>query len=102
MNGVFPKQGLSIEEAMGETEEVSLSDLPELTPVREQHRLDEQRLAEYLQGRLDGDFSGLAVLQFEGGQSNPTFQLSADERKYVLRKKPPGQLLKSAHQVYRE
>lgn len=93
---------LSIEEAMRETEEVSLSDQPELTPVRKQHRFDEQRLAKYLQGRLDRNFSDLSVLQFEGGQSNPTFQLSADGRKYVLRKKPPGQLLKSAHQIDRE
>ena len=87
---------------MSEAEELSLSDQPELTPVREKHRFDEKRLAEYLQGRLDQDFSDLTVLQFEGGQSNPTFQLSADGRKYVLRKKPPGQLLKSAHQVDRE
>jgi aminoglycoside phosphotransferase (APT) family kinase protein len=42
------------------------------------------------------------VQQFGGGQSNPTFLLSAGGRKYVMRKKPPGQLLKSAHQVDRE
>ncbi len=102
MNGVFPKQELFIEEAMSEIEEVGLSDQPELTLVREAHRFDEQRLAEYLHDRLDRDFSGLTVLQFEGGQSNPTFQLSAGGRKYVLRKKPPGQLLKSAHQIDRE
>lgn len=87
---------------MSETEKVTQIDQPELTPVRETHRFDEQRLAEYLQGKLDRDFSDLIVLQFEGGQSNPTFQLSADGRKFVLRKKPPGQLLKSAHQVDRE
>jgi aminoglycoside phosphotransferase (APT) family kinase protein len=48
-------------------------------------------------------FAGpLSVQQFGGGQSNPTFLLSASGRRYVLRKKPPGQLLKSAHQVDRE
>jgi aminoglycoside phosphotransferase (APT) family kinase protein len=50
------------------------------------------------------DFSGpLRVLQFEGGQSNPTFHLTDNRgRMYVLRKKPPGKLLPSAHQVDRE
>ena len=48
-------------------------------------------------------FSGsLAIRQFEGGQSNPTFLLEADGRRYVMRKQPPGELLPSAHQVDRE
>ncbi len=74
----------------------------QLTQVRDQHRFDEKRLKEYLQQQLDVDFSESAILQFEGGQSNPTFRLSTPTQAYVLRKKPPGKLLKSAHQVERE
>ena len=49
------------------------------------------------------DFSGpLSAEKFAGGQSNPTFKLSAGDRKFVLRRKPPGQLLASAHAVDRE
>lgn len=78
------------------------NDLPELTPVREAHRFDEAALAEYLSAELGGDFADMTLLQFEGGQSNPTYQLTSQGRQYVLRKKPPGVLLKSAHQVDRE
>jgi aminoglycoside phosphotransferase (APT) family kinase protein len=78
-------------------------DSPELTPVREKHVIDEGALAEYLKQQVnDDDFSGMTVRQFEGGQSNPTYQLTTPTRQYVLRKKPPGELLKSAHQVDRE
>jgi aminoglycoside phosphotransferase (APT) family kinase protein len=73
-----------------------------LTPVREAHRFDESALAAYLRGRLAGVEQGLEVLQFEGGQSNPTYRLTAGSHRYVLRKKPPGRLLPSAHQVERE
>ena len=73
-----------------------------LIPVRDAHRFDEARLTEYLEAHLE-DFKGpLRVQQFEGGQSNPTFLLSTDDQQYVLRKKPPGKLLPSAHQVERE
>ena len=49
------------------------------------------------------DFSGaLSAEKFAGGQSNPTFKLSAGDRKFVLRRKPPGQLLASAHAVDRQ
>jgi aminoglycoside phosphotransferase (APT) family kinase protein len=75
---------------------------PELTPVREAHRFDEAALAEYLRRNLRGFRGGLRVRQFEGGQSNPTFLLEADGCAWVLRKKPPGKLLGSAHQVDRE
>jgi len=55
-------------------------------------------MAEYVEG-----YSGsLQVLQFKGGQSNPTFWLADRERQYALRKKPPGKLLQSAHAVDRE
>lgn len=63
---------------------------------------DEQQLAAYLTGRIE-DFAGpMHVQQFEGGQSNPTFLLSTPDRRYVLRRKPAGVLLKSAHAVDRE
>ena len=51
---------------------------------------------------LAGFRGPLEIRQFEGGQSNPTYLLHTPERDYVLRKKPPGQLLPSAHQVDRE
>ena len=73
-----------------------------LTPVREAHRFDEAALAEYLKLQLDGFCEPFDILQFEGGQSNPTFLLDCGAHKYVLRKKPPGKLLPSAHQVDRE
>ena len=73
-----------------------------LTPVREAHRFDEAALAEYLKAELDGFCEPFSILQFEGGQSNPTFLLNCGDHKYVLRKKPPGKLLPSAHQVDRE
>ncbi|APL96060.1 phosphotransferase family protein [Sphingobium indicum] len=63
---------------------------------------DEARLAAYLAGRI-ADFSGpMRVQRFEGGQSNPTFLLSTQDQSYVLRRKPAGILLKSAHAVDRE
>ena len=74
----------------------------EITAVREAHRFDEAALARYLAANLDGFDGGLEVGQFEGGQSNPTFHLKDNGRRYVLRKKPPGDLLPSAHQVDRE
>ena len=77
-------------------------DAPELTPVREAHRIDEAALAGYLRTRLAGCDAPLRVLQFEGGQSNPTYYVEAGGHAYVLRKKPPGKLLPSAHQVERE
>ncbi len=79
-----------------------MSGIPELTPVREHHRFDESALAAYLSRHMEGDFSNLDVLQFEGGQSNPTYQIRAGSDTFVMRKKPPGVLLKSAHAVDRE
>jgi aminoglycoside phosphotransferase (APT) family kinase protein len=73
-----------------------------LVAVRESHRFDEAKLATYLEGHLEGFSAPVEVLQVEGGQSNPTFVLSANRRQWVLRKKPPGKLLPSAHQVDRE
>lgn len=73
-----------------------------LTPVREAHRLDEAALSKYLKAHLQGFSEPFRILQFEGGQSNPTFLLDCRDHKFVLRKKPPGRLLPSAHQVDRE
>ncbi len=74
----------------------------ELTSVRDAHRFDEEALARYLEAHMEGFQRPLKVEQFEGGQSNPTFRLQADGRRYVMRKQPPGKLLPSAHQVDRE
>ena len=73
-----------------------------LTAVREAHRFDENALDDYLKNNLAGYTGALTVQQFEGGQSNPTFLLFAGGNEYVMRKKPPGKLLPSAHQVERE
>jgi aminoglycoside phosphotransferase (APT) family kinase protein len=63
---------------------------------------DETKLAAYLAGHLPEFASPMRVQQFEGGQSNPTFLISTPDRRYVLRRKPAGVLLKSAHAVDRE
>ncbi|SMH62788.1 phosphotransferase [Azospirillum agricola] len=72
-----------------------------LIPVLPVHRFDEDRLRAYLADRIPG-LGGIAVRQFQGGQSNPTFRLDTGAGSFVLRKKPPGPLLPSAHQVERE
>ncbi len=71
-------------------------------PVSEALRLDERRLADWLAEHIDGFSGPLTVSQFKGGQSNPTYLLTAGSGRYVLRRKPPGKLLKSAHAVDRE
>jgi len=73
-----------------------------LTEVREAHRFDERALGAYLAERIDGFKAEIEVRQFEGGQSNPTYLITSGEREYVLRKKPPGRLLATAHMVERE
>jgi aminoglycoside phosphotransferase (APT) family kinase protein len=72
-------------------------------PVREAHRFDPRALDRYLEQHVGG-FTGPASLsQFKGGQSNPTFLVTSREgKKYVVRRKPPGHLLPSAHAVERE
>ena len=70
--------------------------------VREALRFDEQRLIDYLAPRVDGFEGPTTVRQFRGGQSNPTYLLETQAGRYVLRRKPPGKLLKSAHAVDRE
>src|SRR5579871_1777985 len=70
--------------------------------VSEALRFDEARLADYLAQHIDDFGRPMTVRQFRGGQSNPTYQLITPNRKYVLRRKPPGKLLPSAHAVDRE
>lgn len=65
-------------------------------------RFDAARLEAYLAARAPGFAGPLTVRQFKGGQSNPTYLLETPERNYVLRRKPPGKLLPSAHAVDRE
>ena len=70
--------------------------------VRPQHQVDSARIGRYLNEHLDGFSGDLTVEQFKGGQSCPTYRLSAAGKTYVLRRKPPGKLLPSAHAVDRE
>ena len=72
------------------------------SPVQERHRFDVAALASYLQRAVEGFAGPLQVEQFKGGQSNPTFLLRTPQRNYVLRRKPPGKLLPSAHAIERE
>jgi aminoglycoside phosphotransferase (APT) family kinase protein len=66
-------------------------------PVEERHRIDTASLEKFLGFKIE------SIEQFKGGQSNPTYRLAAaGGKKYVLRRKPPGKLLPSAHAVDRE
>lgn len=71
-------------------------------PVDDKQRFDEAALARWLEANVIGYAGPLTVSQFKGGQSNPTFQLQTPTHAYVLRKKPGGKLLPSAHAVDRE
>ena len=71
-------------------------------PVEERHRIDSGRLEEFLGENVDGFHGPLQIEQFRGGQSNPTYRITAGGKRYALRKKPPGKLLPSAHAVERE
>ncbi|MEM9329803.1 MAG: phosphotransferase family protein [Pseudomonadota bacterium] len=64
--------------------------------------IDTNALGPYLASRIEGFGELENVEKFSGGQSNPTYKLTSKNRQYVLRAKPPGELLKSAHQVDRE
>ncbi|MGJ4944776.1 phosphotransferase [Bradyrhizobium sp. HKCCYLS1011] len=71
-------------------------------PVEERHRFDEAKLAAWMAEHVEGFAGPLTVLQFKGGQSNPTYRLNTPTRSYVMRRKPFGKLLPSAHAVDRE
>lgn len=75
---------------------------PTTIPVRDAHRFDESRLAQWMNEHVAGFSGPLQVEQFSGGQSNPTYKVSTRSRVYVLRRKPPGILLKGAHAIERE
>lgn len=66
------------------------------------HAIDPQRLADYLRANVASFTGPLAIHQYQGGQSNPTYRITASDATYVLRRKPPGTLLPSAHAVDRE
>src|SRR5215207_1510180 len=71
--------------------------------VQEKHRVDERSLARFMTAHVEGFVPPLKAKQFKGGQSNPTYRLTDGAgRRYVLRRKPPGKLLPSAHAVDRE
>ena len=71
-------------------------------PVQERHQIDVGALRKYMLENVEGFSGELSVEEFAGGQSNPTYLLSAGDQRLVLRRKPPGKLLKSAHAVDRE
>lgn len=70
--------------------------------VDPRYALDQPKLEAWLADHVDGYAGPLTLRQFKGGQSNPTYELTTPTAAYVLRRKPPGQLLASAHAVDRE
>ncbi|MGB7102327.1 MAG: phosphotransferase family protein [Xanthobacteraceae bacterium] len=70
--------------------------------VSERLRFDVGRLEVYLRDHVKGFAGPITLSQFKGGQSNPTYLVETPQRRYVLRRKPPGKLLPSAHAVDRE
>jgi aminoglycoside phosphotransferase (APT) family kinase protein len=101
MTNLAPSDGLH-REGTSQTVEQPKKYIGDVGSVRETHRFDEARLEAYLAGAIAAFEGPLVVKQFEGGQSNPTYLLITPREKYVLRRKPPGTLLKSAHAVDRE
>ncbi|HVN42495.1 MAG TPA: phosphotransferase family protein, partial [Steroidobacteraceae bacterium] len=76
--------------------------VPATRPVAPQHAFPLERLAEWMRAHVAPFAGALEVAQFKGGQSNPTYLVTAGAERYVLRRKPPGKLLPSAHAVDRE
>lgn len=81
---------------------MTIEDAPKTTPVAERDRLDLFALDRWMQANIAGYRGPLSYVRFAGGQSNPTYRLDAPSGSYVLRRKPFGQLLPSAHAVDRE
>lgn len=71
-------------------------------PVAPQHAFDLAKLEAWMHAHVEGFQGPITIEQFKGGQSNPTFMLQGGNKKYVMRRKPPGKLLPSAHAVDRE
>lgn len=83
--------------------EPTSSSSPVLIEPLPRHRFNEAALAEWWAKSLDETVEGLNIRQFQGGMSNPTFLVtSSSGKRFVLRKKPPGELLDKAHAVDRE
>ena len=78
------------------------NDKRELAEPAGVHQLDAKALSAYLKDHIPGFGDDCTIQQFLGGQSNPTFLIEAASGSYVMRKKPPGELLPSAHAVDRE
>src|ERR1700694_5394024 len=76
--------------------------LPDTAPVRQGEELDAARLAEYLDGKIEGARDGIAIEQFPGGHSNLTYLLSVGGKEYVLRRAPLGPVAPKAHDMARE
>lgn len=72
------------------------------TEVRQGYGFDVSALTRWMAANVDGFAGPLTVRQFKGGQSNPTYQLITPGARYVLRRKPSGEVLKGAHAVERE
>ena len=70
--------------------------------VLERHQFDVKALTNFMEENVEGFEGPLTIEEFKGGQSNPTYLVKAQNQSYVLRRKPPGKLLKSAHAVDRE
>jgi aminoglycoside phosphotransferase (APT) family kinase protein len=70
--------------------------------VREAHRFEVGPLQDYMAANVEGFSGELSIAQFKGGQSCPTYRIDSGGQSYVLRRKPPGKLLPSAHAVDRE
>ena len=73
-----------------------------LRPPPAQHAFELRPLADWMGSNIPGFLGPIGVQQFAGGQSNPTFLVQSADHRYVLRRKPPGKLLPSAHAVDRE
>ena len=70
--------------------------------IRAGFDFDHGRLGDWMRAHVDGSDGPLTIRQFQGGQSNPTYRVDTPQRKFVLRRKPPGALLKGAHAIDRE
>ena len=75
---------------------------PQTIDVPEKDRFDEAKLTAWMQANVEGFEAPLTYSKFAGGQSNPTFKITSPSGTYVLRRKPFGNLLPSAHAVDRE
>lgn len=80
----------------------SQADFSGVGETPEHLKIDESALENYMRAHVNGFEGPLAVQKFKGGQSNPTYLVTTPAKNYVLRRKPPGKLLPSAHAVERE